>query len=69
MSAVSSSNLHQSYKDFAVAWEETRSHWRDVKSHEFEDKFLKELPGQIAQVKNVMDELDHLLRKVRYDCE
>jgi len=69
MSTVSASNLHAAFKDFGVAWEEVRVHWRDIKSHEFEDKYIKELPGQIAQVRNVMEELDHLLRKVRNDCE
>ena len=69
MSNVSASNLNQAFKDLHLSWQATRSYWRDIKSQEFEHKYLKELPAQIAQVKTVMEEMDLLLRKVRNDCE
>jgi uncharacterized protein (UPF0276 family) len=69
MSNVGASNLNQAFKDFHLSWQEVRTHWRDMKSLEFEHKYLKELPAQIAQVKTVMEEMDLLLRKVRNDCE
>ncbi len=73
MSNVGASNLNQAFKDFHLAWQDAhvRIYWRDSvqKATEFEHKYLKELPAQIAQVKTVMEEMDLLLRKVRNDCE
>jgi hypothetical protein len=69
MSNVSASNLSQAFKDLNIAWQDTKTYWRDIKSQEFEYKYLKELPAQIAHVRTVMEEMDLLLRKVRNDCE
>jgi hypothetical protein len=70
MSARSSAaNLVQAVKDISREWEETSSFWRDVKSLEFEAKYLEELPHHVARAVGVMQELDGLLNKVRSDCE
>jgi len=66
---VSASNLNQALRDLTVAWQGTRAYWRDAKSQEFETRFLERLPPQVAVVKNVMEDIDALLRKVRNDCE
>jgi hypothetical protein len=65
----SASNLIQAVKDLSNQWEQTKSHWRDVKSQEFERKYIEELPGHAARATAVMEEIDALLRKVRSDCE
>lgn len=69
MSNVSAANLNQAFKDLNIAWQSTRTYWRDIKAQEFESKYLTDLPAQIAQVRTVMEEMDLLLRKVRNDCE
>ncbi len=66
---VSASNLAQAAKSLNVAWENTKTYWRDGKSAEFEREYLEELPSLIAQAINVMEEMDALCRKVRNDCE
>ncbi|HEV7866999.1 MAG TPA: hypothetical protein VGO90_04920 [Chthoniobacteraceae bacterium] len=62
-------NLAQSMKDLSVAWQETKTHWRDVKAQEFDAAYIEILPPQVARVIAVMDEFDALFRKVRSDCE
>ena len=66
---VSASNLVQAVKELSVEWQETKSYWRDVKSREFEQKFLDDLPHHLARATTVIEELDALLRKVKSDCE
>ena len=65
----SASNLGQAVKDLTVEWKETRTHWRDLKSLEFERKYLEDLPHYVARATTVIEELDGLLRKVRAACE
>ena len=68
-SRVSAANLVQAMKDLSVDWEQTKSYWRDAKSHEFERTYLEHLPREIARAASVIEEIDALLRKVRSDCE
>lgn len=67
--AGSASNLVQAVKDLSRHWQETRAHWSDVKSQEFERKYLETLPDQVARAMTVIEEIDALLRKVKHDCE
>jgi len=66
---VSASALLQAGKELALDWDETKAHWHDVKSREFEEKFLSELPHHLGRTAEVISEIDALLRKVRSDCE
>ena len=66
---ASASNLNQCLRELTVSWHATKGYWRDTKSQEFETRYLERLPPQVAVVKNVMEEIDSLLRKVRNDCE
>lgn len=66
---AAAANLGQATKDLAIAWQQTKASWRDVKSVEFESKFLDPLPGYIARASTALEELDALLRKVKADCE
>ena len=66
---VSASILGQSVQDLMVAWDQTRSSWRDAKSLEFERTYLEKLPDHISRANAMIEELDMLLRKVRTDCE
>jgi hypothetical protein len=67
--AVSANNLHEATKKLAAAWEQTKAYWRDVKSIEFEARYLEHLPNDAARAVAVMAEIDALLKKVRSDCE
>lgn len=66
---AAAANLAQATKDLSIAWQETKSYWRDTKCVEFESKFLDPLPGYIARASTALEELDALLRKVKADCE
>jgi len=65
----SAANLIQAARILNLEWEKTKSYWRDVKSQEFEQKYLEELPAQVAAATNAMEEVELLLKKVRNDCE
>jgi len=65
----SAANLAQAAKDLTLEWEQTRAYWHDVKSQEFERKYLEVIPPHVARTLAVIEELDVLLRKVRNDCE
>jgi hypothetical protein len=66
---VSASNLGQILKDYILQWQDTRTYWRDAKSAEFEHKYLEKLPGYVQTTRNVMEEMDVLLSKLKRDCE
>jgi hypothetical protein len=56
-------------RDILLSWEETKSHWHDAKSEEFEKRFMIELAAHSSRAVSVMEELDKVLHKVRSDCE
>jgi len=56
-------------KALAVKWDETKNHWRDEKSQEFERQYIEELLNGVDKAVAVMEQLDKLLAKVRHDCE
>src|ERR1700690_1006031 len=56
-------------KELSKRWEETKNHWRDAKSQEFEQRYMTELFANVDKTINVMDKLNELLTKVRKDCE
>ena len=65
----SSGNLSGALKELAVRWQETKAHWHDVKSHEFERNYLEKLPNDVGRAMGVIEEIGALLKKVRHDCE
>lgn len=62
-------SLHQAMKNLLIEWQQTRMDWRDIKSQEFEEKYLEALPHHIARATLVATEINALLRKARSDCE
>jgi len=56
-------------RELLRAWEETKTDWRDQKAAEFEHAYLEELAAQIDKTTGVIEKLDHLLAKVKDDCE
>lgn len=66
---VGASNLEEAVRELAANWQQTRNYWRDQKALEFERTYLEKLPHTITRAKQIMEEMDILLRKVRHDCE
>lgn len=65
----SASNLVQALKELSLKWQETKGHWHDVKSQQFERTYLEDLPDHVQRTMSVMQEIDVLLKKVKADCE
>ncbi|HUA66026.1 MAG TPA: hypothetical protein VME24_09270 [Alphaproteobacteria bacterium] len=61
--------LTGSVRELSLQWEQTKNHWRDQKSAEFEKKYLDELFIFADKAVVVLEKLDELLKKVRTDCE
>jgi hypothetical protein len=61
--------LVQLTRDLSLRWQQTREHWRDAQSREFEQRFLEDLLGCVDKTAAVIEELDKLLARVRNDCE
>ncbi|MEQ1854438.1 MAG: hypothetical protein ABMA01_22945 [Chthoniobacteraceae bacterium] len=68
-SSGSSSGLIQALKDLTVHWEQTRAHWLDAKSGEFQQKYLENLPILVARTTTAFEEIDALITRIRTDCE
>jgi hypothetical protein len=56
-------------KDISLRWSETRNHWHDVKSDEFDQRFMQELFPRVNKAAAAVEKLDELLRKIKKDCE
>jgi hypothetical protein len=56
-------------REFSLEWAETRVHWKDAKSEEFDHKFMVELSANVNRSITVLEQLEELLKKVRSDCE
>jgi hypothetical protein len=65
----SGANLVQALKELSLKWQETKAHWHDVKSQQFEREYLEDLPDHVQRTMSVMQEIDVLLKKVKSDCE
>jgi hypothetical protein len=56
-------------RELSLQWSETRNHWHDAKSEEFDRKFMVELSAHMNRAVVVLEQLEELLKKVRSDCE
>jgi len=56
-------------KELSYQWQQTKEHWSDAKSQEFEHKYIDELFASVDKAVAVIDELDKLVSKIRNDCE
>jgi len=56
-------------RELILEWDETKTHWRDLKSAEFERQFLTELSANVNRAVLVLDQLEELLKKTRSECE
>jgi len=56
-------------RDILLRWSDTKDHWRDAKSEEFDHRFMAELSASVNRTMVIMEKLDEVLKKVRSDCE
>ncbi len=56
-------------RDLATQWSETKYYWRDLKSGEFEKKYLEELFPAVDRTIALMEQLDKLLGNIKNECE
>ncbi|NBV22149.1 MAG: hypothetical protein EBS05_09560 [Proteobacteria bacterium] len=56
-------------KQLSLRWNETREHWQDAKSEEFEKRYLEELFSRVNVTAFSIETLDASLAKIRRDCE
>ncbi len=56
-------------KNISIRWAETRDHWRDAKSEEFDQRFIQELFPRVNRAAAAIEKLEELLKKIRKECE
>jgi hypothetical protein len=56
-------------KELMLRWLETKNHWRDGKSREFEEHYLQELMARVDKTVTLIDKLEEVLKKVHNDCD
>jgi uncharacterized protein YukE len=56
-------------KELAVQWDETKNHWRDAKTQEFERRYISELYVNVDRTVTALEQLNEILNKVSKDCE
>jgi hypothetical protein len=56
-------------KNLSLRWAETKNHWRDAKSEEFDQRFMQELFPRVNRATAALEKLEELLNKIRKECE
>ncbi len=56
-------------RQILLDWAETKAHWSDARSREFDSRYMIELLASVDRTAQVVDKLEVLLTKVRSDCE
>ena len=56
-------------KQLSLDWAETKNHWSDARSREFEARHMVELFAAVDRATLMLDKLEALLGKARSDCE
>lgn len=60
--------LEAALRDLLQHWDETRAHWNDGKSQEFEARFLAPLRPRITAAVDACGALGVVVAKVRKEC-
>lgn len=56
-------------KEISLRWADTKNHWRDARSAEFEQRFMQELTPRVNQATTAIDKLEELFKRIRKECE
>jgi hypothetical protein len=63
------SRLTSLTRQILLDWAETKAHWSDARSREFDSRYMIELLASVDRAAQVVDKMEVLLSKVRSDCE
>ena len=55
--------------ELTVRWEETKQHWKDARSQEFEQRFMQELLARVDKAVVAIEKLEKVAARARSDCE
>ncbi|MEE2809012.1 MAG: hypothetical protein VYB73_06835 [Verrucomicrobiota bacterium] len=61
--------INKAVRDLNVNWQQCKNYWNDVKSKEFEEKYIAPLPDAVTATSSIIDEIDKVLSKIKRDCE
>lgn len=56
-------------REIHLRWEETKNYWKDARSREFDQRYMRELGLHVDRAVTVIEKLETILKKVRSDCE
>lgn len=56
-------------RDLSNRWQETRAHWKDAKSEEFEQDYLSVLFSEAERTAQSLEEINKVLLSIRNQCE
>ena len=56
-------------KELLLRWSETQNYWHDVKSREFDERYMQELMARVDKATTIIDKLEEVLQKVYKDCD
>ena len=62
-------NLAKAFKELMLHWAETREGWADVRSEDFEKRYLRELESCLRSAGTAMDQVSIVISQARRDCE
>ena len=66
---ASRARLEALAKELKLQWQQTKEHWVDAKSREFEQTFLQELFITVERSASAIESLDKLITRIKKDCE
>jgi hypothetical protein len=61
--------IARSMRDLMGLWANTKVHWNDVNSEQFEEKFLRTLEQDVRIAASAMDEMASMLTRIKAECE
>jgi hypothetical protein len=67
--ATSRARLDGLTRELSARWAETKEHWLDAKSREFEQRFMDELLTTVNRTAATIHDLERTLAKVRNECQ
>ncbi len=56
-------------RELLAHWDQTKDHWRDAKSAEFEARFIEELKQKVGAAVTATEKLSVMVQKIRSDCD
>jgi len=63
--SANKSRLATISKELSIHWQHTKERWPDLKSQEFERKYVEELLTSVDAALSVIDQMDKLAAKIR----